>query len=94
MGRKKITINPEEVKLAEIQEKKSAIFKNIKVNIKAKNDKQKLYWKNLRDTNKQIVIGSGSPGTGKSYLSLAYALKALNDVYADKIIIIVPTSPA
>ena len=36
MGRKKITINPEEVKLAEIQEKKSAIFKNIKVNIKAK----------------------------------------------------------
>ena len=94
MGKKKITISPEEAKLAEIQEKKSAIFKSIKVNIKAKNDKQKLYWKNLRDTNKQIVIGSGSPGTGKSYLSLAYALKALKDGDTDRIIIVAPTCPA
>ena len=31
MGRKKITINTEEAKLAENQEKKSAIFKSIKV---------------------------------------------------------------
>jgi phosphate starvation-inducible PhoH-like protein len=90
----KLNITPEELKLAEFIEKQASLLSSIKVNIKPKNDNQKLYWKALRDTNKSIVIGSGAPGTGKSYLSQAYALKALKENEFEEIRILVPTCEA
>ena len=94
MARKKsekLNISPEELKLAEAIERKTEVLKSIRVNVKAKNERQKTYWKHLRDSNKQIVIGSGSPGSGKSYMSLSWALKSLKDVECDNVVIIVPT---
>ena len=86
-----VIVTKDEIRMAEIQENKANLLDSIKVNIKAKNEKQKLYKKYLKDTNKQIVIGSGSPGTGKSFLSLAYALKALKEKEFDTVRILIPT---
>ena len=47
--------------------KTNTIVDSIKVDLKPKTDNQKLYWKYLRDTNKEIVICGGAPGCGKSY---------------------------
>ena len=66
-----VVVTKDEIRMAEIQENKANLLNSIKVNIKAKNEKQKLYKKYLKDTNKQIVIGSGSPETRKSFLNLA-----------------------
>jgi len=90
----KFEITAEDLKLVAIQEEKARLMSSIKVNVKAKNEKQKLYWKYLKDVNKQIVIGSGSPGTGKSYLSMAYALKALKEGEYKHIKILIPTCEA
>ena len=67
-----------------------------KVEIKCKNKKQKDLLKLLKDESKQICIVHGSAGSGKSYISLAYALSALKDETNnfDKIIITVPTLQA
>lgn len=110
MGKKKNlqeAISYEE--LMYIEEKKSGgakfeyldAFKNqlkmqtsIKVDIKCKNDKQKEYWKALKDTTKKIVIGHGSAGTGKSYLAFAYALKAYKNNDYKNVKILVPTCEA
>ena len=89
-----VVVTKDEIRMAEIQENKANLLNSIKVNIKAKNEKQKLYKKYLKDTNKQIVIGSGSPGTGKSFLSLAYALKALKEKEFDTVRILIPTCEA
>ena len=89
-----VIVTKDEIRMAEIQENKANLLDSIKVNIKAKNEKQKLYKKYLKDTNKQIVIGSGSPGTGKSFLSLAYALKALKEKEFDTVRILIPTCEA
>ncbi len=67
---------------------------SIKVDLKPKTENQKLYWKYLRDTNKEIVICGGAPGCGKSYLSIAYALKALKDGDYDNVKILIPTVEA
>lgn len=50
----------------------------------------------LKDDDKNIVIGVGKPGTGKSYLSLAYALSVLKNSYGKykQIIIVIPTCVA
>ena len=89
-----VIVTKDEIRMAEIQENKANLLDSIKVNIKAKNEKQKLYKKYLKDTTKQIVIGSGSPGTGKSFLSLAYALKALKEKEFDTVRILIPTCEA
>ena len=89
-----VTATKDEIRMVEIQENKANLLDSIKVNIKAKNEKQKLYKKYLKDINKQIVIGSGSPGTGKSFLSLAYALKALKEKEFDTVRILIPTCEA
>ena len=74
--------------------KANSMCNQIKVNVKPKNDNQKLYWKHLRDTCKEIVICSGAPGCGKSYLSVAYALKALKDNEYEQVKILIPTVEA
>lgn len=52
---------------------------NYKIAIKCKNEKQKSFVKSMKDEEKQICFGVGSPGTGKTYLSLATALQLLKD---------------
>jgi len=74
--------------------KSNSIFSQINVNVKPKNDNQKLYWKYLRDTTKEIVICGGAPGCGKSYLSFAYALKAIKDDEYEQVKILIPTVEA
>lgn len=66
----------------------------IKVNVKPKTENQKLYWKYLRDTAKEIVICGGAPGCGKSYMSIAYALKAIKDGDYECVKILIPTVEA
>ena len=75
---------------------KTQVKTNYKVQIKCKNKKQKEFLRRLKDPNKIICFGIGSAGTGKSYISLAYALQALQDKDSlfDKIIIITPTCEA
>lgn len=65
---------------------------NYKVQIKCKNKKQKEFLHRLKDPNKIICFGIGSAGSGKSYISLAYALQALQDKDSlfDKIIFLIP----
>ena len=67
-----------------------------KVEIKCKNNKQKEFLKNLKCNKYQICIASGSAGSGKSYISLAYALQELKNMESQysRIVIIVPTCPA
>ena len=67
-----------------------------KVVIKCKNKKQKEFLNILKDDSNEICFGIGSAGSGKSYISLAYALQALKDddnTYR-KIICLVPTCEA
>lgn len=86
----KLKLTPAQLELV----KSSSACESIKVNVKPKTENQKLYWKFLRDTNKEIVICGGAPGCGKSYLSVAYALKALKDGEYEKVKILVPTVEA
>lgn len=65
-----------------------------KLEIKCKTEAQKLFLKQLKDKNKQICFGIGSPGTGKSYISLSYALKELKEGNFSNIIMMIPTAPA
>lgn len=67
---------------------------NYKLQIKCKNEKQKDFLNNLKDKSKLLVFGIGSAGTGKSYISLSYALKALKESDYEKIIMVVPTAQA
>ena len=66
---------------------------NYKVELKCKNKKQKEFLNQLKDSSKQICFGIGSAGSGKSYLSLGYALSQIKDISSpyEKIIILVPT---
>ena len=67
-----------------------------KVVVKCKNKKQKDFLNILKDSNNQICFGLGSAGSGKSYISLSYALQALKDESNPykKIICLVPTCEA
>lgn len=66
----------------------------IKLDIKCKNEKQKEFLNQLKDDSKEIVIGCGAAGCGKSFISLSYALKAIKEGNAEKIVMIIPTAPA
>jgi phosphate starvation-inducible PhoH-like protein len=72
-------------------EKKSLDFK---VEIKCKNQKQKDFLKILNDEKNEICFGIGSAGSGKSYISLAYAMKCIGDQTFKRIICMVPTCEA
>ena len=67
---------------------------NYKLEIKCKNQKQKEFLNILKDKTKEVCFGIGSAGTGKSFISLSYALKELKEQNFEKIIMIVPTAPA
>lgn len=57
------------------KEKESTI--NYKIKLNCKNSKQKEFVNSIKDNAKEICLGIGSAGTGKTYLSLAIALKLL-----------------
>lgn len=65
-----------------------------KIDIKCKNEKQKEFLNMMKEKKHQICFGIGSPGTGKSYISLSYALKELKDGKYSNIVMIIPTAPA
>lgn len=69
---------------------------DFKVVIKCKNKKQKEFLNLLKKVKKEICLGIGSAGTGKSYISWAYALNEIKgpDPKYKKIICLVPTVPA
>jgi phosphate starvation-inducible PhoH-like protein len=67
---------------------------NYKLDIKCKTDVQKKFLNQLKNENKKICFGVGSPGTGKSFISLSYALKALKEGKYDNIVIVIPTAQA
>ena len=46
-----------------------------KVAIKCQNSKQKEFVKSIKDLDKEICFGIGSAGTGKTFLSMATALR-------------------
>ena len=66
-----------------------------KIELKCKNQKQKNFLKLLKDKKKEICFGVGSAGSGKTYVSIAYALQAIkeNNKYK-KLIVIPPTVEA
>lgn len=65
------------------------------IKIKCKNEKQKQFLNILKNQKNEICFGVGSAGSGKSYISLSYALQMLkNNNKFNKIIIIVPTIEA
>lgn len=69
---------------------------DFKVAIKCKNQKQKEFLNALKNDDKQICIGVGAAGSGKSYISLAYALSMLKNSYGKykNIVIVIPTALA
>ena len=67
---------------------------NFKLEIKCKTEKQKMFLSQLKDKNKELCFGIGAPGTGKSFISLSYALKAIKDGLYSNIVMIIPTAQA
>lgn len=66
---------------------------NYKINLKCKNQSQKLLHNLIK--SKEITFAIGSPGSGKSFISLTTALELLKGENAyNKIIIMVPTCEA
>ena len=65
-----------------------------KIEVKCKNQRQKEFLNSLKDDSKVICFGIGAAGTGKSFISLAYSLKALKESKYDHIIMVVPTAQA
>lgn len=97
MAKKKKSEHYEELQLStkELELiRETELCKSIKVNIKPKTENQKLYWKHLRDSEKKIVLCEGAPGCGKTYMSMAYALKAIKDGEFENIKILIPTVEA
>lgn len=108
MGRKKNIKDVDELDLEFINSKMgyssndrngdTAIVKSYeyKVSIKCKNKKQKEFLNTLKEEKNKICFGIGSAGSGKSYISLSYALQALACVSSPykKIICLVPTCEA
>lgn len=68
---------------------------NYKIDVKCKNQKQKEFYLDLKNDKKEICFGVGSAGTGKSMISIWYALEELKkgDKYK-RIVIFVPTCEA
>lgn len=66
-----------------------------KISIGCKNQRQSEFLDLLLEDGKDLCFGIGSAGSGKSYISLAYALKALQEnPRFSRIICIVPTCEA
>lgn len=82
--------------LNEEMDTQKSFKKHYKINVKCKNKKQKEFLNLLKDEHKQICFGVGSAGTGKSYISLSYALLALKDkeLPYERVVCFVPTCEA
>lgn len=65
-----------------------------KLDIKCKTEAQKRFLNQLKDDKNKICFGIGSPGTGKSFISLSYALKAIKDGKFSNIVMVIPTAQA
>ena len=65
-----------------------------KIDIKCKTEAQKQFLNELKNKKNEICFGIGAPGTGKSFISLSYALRELKEGNYERIIMIVPTAPA
>lgn len=61
-----------------------------KVELIPRNTAQEEYIDYLLDDDKRIVVGSGSAGTGKTYLATKYAIKCLQERSIDRIVITRP----
>lgn len=103
---KKKNIKPQDVsaedmeyidsKLSYSYKQEPAPFVNLdySVKIKCKTESQKKFLNLLKDDSKQIVVGMGSAGSGKSWISLSYALSAIKSGKYKKVIAIIPTVTA
>ena len=67
---------------------------NFKLDIKCKNGKQKQFLNQLKDEKKKVCFGLGSPGTGKSFISISYALKMIKEGTYSNIVMVIPTAQA
>ena len=67
-----------------------AIKNRRSVVIKAQSENQKIYLDHLTDPTTDIVVVSGPAGTGKTYLAMLTAIKALREKDCDKIILTRP----
>lgn len=67
---------------------------NFKLDVKCKNEKQKLFLKHLKDFNLKLNICDAPAGVGKSLLALAAGLYHIKNSTVDKMIVIVPTVEA
>lgn len=67
-----------------------------KIEIKCKNKKQKDFLNLLRNKEKQIVVGSGAAGSGKSWITYAHALSLLRseDSGIEQIVVFIPCAQA
>ena len=67
-----------------------------KLDIKCKNERQKVFLKLLKDPTKQIVVGSGAAGSGKSWIAYSYALSQLKDEDSgiEQIVVFIPCAQA
>ena len=108
MGKKKALQALDEEELGFVQEKMRCSFGDLdnyksllklldyKIQLKCKNEKQKEFLNQLKNDKYQICFAQGSAGSGKSFISIGYALTALKDQSNsfDKIILLVPTAEA
>ena len=78
MARKKASSKTNDsVQIEKSTVKEKEIIIDYKIKLNCKNGKQKEFVNSIKDDAKEICIGIGSAGTGKTYLSLATALKLL-----------------
>lgn len=110
MGRKKHLQNLSEVEIQFIEEKMNCDSAtnyltseglctklktlDYRLNLKCDTTKQKQFLNQMKDKNKKICFGVGSPGTGKSFISLYYALKEIKSGDFETITMIIPTAQA
>jgi phosphate starvation-inducible PhoH-like protein len=97
MAKKKRTNDESNEEMASLlKEIKTEDLFKYKISIKCKTEKQKEFLNQLKDKNNEICFGIGSAGSGKSFISLGYALKMLKekDNEYSQLIIIVPTVEA
>lgn len=76
MTRKKVSTKTTDIIQSE-KIAKAEFNMNYKIKLTCKNNKQKDFVNSIKNEGKEICLGIGSAGTGKTYLSLATALKLL-----------------
>lgn len=80
-----------DVEIESLNKSESTIKLNYKISAKCKNKRQKEFLNILKNEEKKICFGMGSAGSGKSYISLSYALSALKNKEYEQVVILIPT---